>query len=110
MLVPFLIFIILFESMFKSKSEVLTLPPQYNLASLIVLALETLKHSEWSAKLQPSSNEKIILQIDKMLIPFLIKFLVQNDIDILSAETRHSLENYFLSLTNSQTYVEPASI
>ncbi len=75
-----------------------------------VLAIETLKHSEWSAKLQPSSNEKIILQIDKMLIPFLIKFLVQNDIDILSAETRHSLENYFLSLTNSQTYVEPASI
>jgi len=39
--------------------------------------------------------------MNKKLVPELVKFLVEKDIAIMNVKTNHSLENYFLQLTNS---------
>ncbi len=75
-----------------------------------ILAKEILMKSEWQPNLKNNSTEKIILQVDKATIPSIINYLVNNHVAILSAETRHSLEDYFLSLTNPELYVEPATV
>jgi ABC-type multidrug transport system ATPase subunit len=71
---------------------------------------EILKNSEWRENLKTIQPEKIILQLDKTVIPTLVIYLVKNSIEILSVNPRHSLEDYFLSLTNPETHVEPATI
>ncbi len=75
-----------------------------------ILAGEILVKSQWSSNLKTVKNDKIIFQLDKTHIPSLINYLVQNNVGILSAEPRHSLEDYFLSLTTPEIYVEPAAI
>jgi len=75
-----------------------------------LLMMKILTDSEWRTHIKTSVYGKIILQLDKSLIPLLINHLVQNNVGILSVEPRHSLEDYFLSLTNPETYVEPAAI
>ena len=75
-----------------------------------ILAIKVLSSSIWSSHLKTSITEKIILQLDKIFIPDIINYLVQHNIGILSAEPRHSLEDYFLSLTNAEIYVEPAAV
>lgn len=75
-----------------------------------ILAKEILMKSEWQPNLKNISAEKIILQVDKATIPSIINYLVNNNVAILSAESRHSLEDYFLSLTNPDLYVEPAAV
>ncbi|MEP6927099.1 MAG: ABC transporter ATP-binding protein [Ginsengibacter sp.] len=75
-----------------------------------ISAKEILMRSEWRVNIKIVQTEKIILQLDKISIPSLINYLVQNNVAILSAEPRHSLEDYFLSLTTSEIYVEPAAI
>ncbi len=74
------------------------------------LTKEILIKSEWQPNLKNILSEKIILQIDKAAIPSIINYLVNNDVAILSAEPRHSLEDYFLSLTNPDLYVEPIAV
>ncbi len=73
-------------------------------------AKKILSGSEWSDNLKAAKGEKILLQMDKTHIPALINYLVQNNIGILSAEPRHSLEDYFLSLTTPGIHVEPATV
>lgn len=75
-----------------------------------ILAKEILMKSEWQPNLKNISLEKIILQVDKAIIPSIINYLVNNNVAILSAESRHSLEDYFLSLTNPDLYVEPVAV
>lgn len=74
------------------------------------LAKKILSGSEWFNNLKIVKGEKILLQMDKTHIPVLINYLVQNNIGILSAEPRHSLEDYFLSLTTPGIHVEPATV
>lgn len=73
-------------------------------------AEEILKRSQWNDHFKMAQPEKIILQVDKSSIPSLINSLVKNNIGIISVKPRHSLEDYFLSLTNPETYVEPAAV
>jgi ABC-2 type transport system ATP-binding protein len=40
-------------------------------------------------------------------IPQLIRYLGEKGMDIVAVQPRHSLEAYFLSLTNNDTHVEP---
>ena len=75
-----------------------------------ISAKNMLLSSEWSNNLKTLKGEKILLQMDKMHVPALISYLVQNNISILSAEPRHSLEDYFLSITTPATHVEPAEV
>lgn len=62
-----------------------------------------LKQSQWNNCLQDSDN--IILKMHRMEVPLLTKFLVERNIDVLSIQPKHSLEDYFLSLTTGHQHV-----
>jgi ABC-type multidrug transport system ATPase subunit len=67
-------------------------------------AKQLLLQSAWAASLQ--ANHQLQLMMDKTTVPHLINFLVAKDVQILSVNTSHSLENYFLSLTTQSGHVE----
>ena len=58
-----------------------------------------LQQSQWSTSMQIA--DKIVLKMHRKQIPFLTKFLVEKNIEILAIQPKHSLEDYFLSLTSS---------
>jgi ABC-type multidrug transport system ATPase subunit len=62
-----------------------------------------LQQSQWSIGLQPS--EKIILKMHRKEIPNLAKILIQQNVEILAIVPKHSLEDYFLSLTTANQHV-----
>ena len=64
-----------------------------------------LLQSAWAAFVLPSDNV-IKLQMDKNAIPELTTFLTNAGVGILSIQPRHSLEDYFLSLTTQQHNVD----
>jgi ABC-type multidrug transport system ATPase subunit len=66
--------------------------------------LNTLSASAWAACLQQGSGP-IRLRMDKKRIPGLAAYLVERQVGILSLQTRHRLEDYFLSLTSSNQHV-----
>lgn len=61
------------------------------------------------AELLQANDGSIRMQMDKNNIPAMIHWMSQAGIQILSVQPRHSLEDYFLSLTNPANYVESAS-
>ena len=63
-------------------------------------AKEVVIKSEWAASMIFASPEKILLEIQKELIPDLFKFLVQHDVLLFSVRSTNTLESYFLSITN----------
>ena len=64
-------------------------------------AMNRLQLSEWSSKIQPARQKKIVLKMDKNEIPSFNQSLVQMQIPVLSLQPKHSLEDYFLQLTTS---------
>ena len=62
-----------------------------------------LQQSQWSQFLRPS--EGIILKMHRQEIPGLTKFLVEQNIQVLAIRPKHSLEDYFLSLTTANQHV-----
>lgn len=66
-------------------------------------ALQQLSQSKWAAYLQP--DRKLQLMMNKDQVPQLIQELVAMNIQLLSVNSSHSLENYFLSLTTQPGYV-----
>jgi ABC-type multidrug transport system ATPase subunit len=70
-------------------------------------AVEKLKRSAWKDLL--NSGQGISLTINKNDIPKLTAYMVAMGIEVLSINPQHSLENYFLSLTNQPGHVEPFS-
>jgi ABC-type multidrug transport system ATPase subunit len=69
-------------------------------------AMELMQNTKWASLLQKTSIN-IKIQMNRNEVPSLITALTQKNIDILSIHPRHSLEDYFLSLTNNDTHVEP---
>lgn len=67
------------------------------------IARQMLQQSRWNLVTQPS--EDIVLKMHRKEIPFLTKFLVENNIEIIAIQPKHSLENYFLSLTTANQHV-----
>lgn len=65
-----------------------------------------LLQSAWTPHLLNFDNT-IKLQMNKNAIPELASYLIKKGIGILSIKPRHSLEDYFLSLTTQQYYVDP---
>lgn len=61
--------------------------------------------SRWAAYRQPGKS--LQLMMNKELVPQLISELVAMNIRLLSVNSSHSLENYFLSLTTNSAHVEP---
>ncbi len=64
-------------------------------------AKNKLAQSKWAAFVLPSENV-IKMQMNKNTIPELTNDLIQMGVGILSIQPRHSLEDYFLSLTTQQ--------
>jgi ABC-type multidrug transport system ATPase subunit len=71
-------------------------------------AKQKLQQSKWDNVLLESSNV-LRLQMNKAEIPALIKDMADMNIGILSVQPRHSLEDYFLSLTTQQPYAYAAA-
>lgn len=66
---------------------------------------EKLKHSKWNSFLQ-IETKGIYLKMDKDDVPQLISDLVTMQAQVLSVNSTHSLEDYFLSLTTQPGHVE----
>jgi len=70
--------------------------------------LELIRGSSWSTGLQ-DIRTAIRLRIDKADVPRLASWLVEQGVAITALQPKHSLEEYFLSITNPGHYVEPVS-
>ena len=68
-------------------------------------AKNKLTQSQWVSFLLPSTGI-IKMQMNKTAIPQLTNDLIQMGVGILSIQPRHSLEDYFLSLTTEQQHVD----
>jgi ABC-type multidrug transport system ATPase subunit len=64
-----------------------------------------LENSEWSKWLQKTTERVLVFQLPRELIPELNRELVRLNIQVLSLQTKTSLEAYFLSLTRSNQNV-----
>ena len=69
-------------------------------------AVTLLQSTKLSSTIEQNKNN-IKVKMNKSDVPELVTFLTQKNIEILSVHPRHSLEDYFLSLTNNDTHVEP---
>lgn len=69
-----------------------------------VFSLQKITQSAWSHALTNSSG--IAFTINKNQIPALSKDLIDMGVPVVAIVPQHSLENYFLSLTNQTGYVE----
>ena len=66
-------------------------------------AKNILHQSQWNVYVENKDN--IVLKMHKNEIPALIKFLVGSNIQVLAIRPKHSLEDYFLSLTTANQHV-----
>ncbi|MEO8406375.1 MAG: ABC transporter ATP-binding protein [Chitinophagaceae bacterium] len=60
-----------------------------------------LEETQWSSSLLRSENGFVLLEINKASIPDLNRTLVEKGINVISLRPKHSLEDYFLSLTGN---------
>jgi ABC-2 type transport system ATP-binding protein len=72
------------------------------------LTLALIKNSAWQANLQ-AADKGIRMQMDRSAVPGMAAWLAEKGAGLLAIKPRNSLEDYFLSLTNPTTYVEPAA-
>lgn len=66
-------------------------------------AKNILHQSQWNFYME--NHDNITLKMHKNEIPALTNFLVQNNIQVLAIRPKHSLEDYFLSLTTANQHV-----
>ncbi len=70
------------------------------------IAWEKLKTSQLGQFILNKRNDAILLKLHREQVPVVMKEMVQMDIGILSFHSKHSLEDYFLSLTTANQHVE----
>jgi ABC-type multidrug transport system ATPase subunit len=68
-------------------------------------ALALITNSEWQQNLQPQRNNNILMKLHRNLIPDFHSWLAQNNVRVLSLQSRHSLEDYFLQVTSGEQHV-----
>jgi ABC-type multidrug transport system ATPase subunit len=77
-----------------------------------ILATQVIAGSRWQAFLRESPiqsggpGQRLIFNMDKALIPAFVQDLVQLGVQVQAIRPRHSLEDYFLSLTTANQHVE----
>jgi ABC-type multidrug transport system ATPase subunit len=71
-----------------------------------VFALQQLKLSKWTDKIQGQRNNTIVIKLDRREIPALHTDLSRMQIQLLSLQPRHSLEDYFLQVTSGNQHVD----
>ncbi|MES1197732.1 MAG: ABC transporter ATP-binding protein [Chitinophagaceae bacterium] len=69
-------------------------------------AVEKIMHSLWKDRIDKYDANKILLKLNKSDIAALTRYLVKADVDIHSISGKHSLEDYFLTLTTSNQHVD----
>ncbi|HYM94630.1 MAG TPA: ABC transporter ATP-binding protein [Chitinophagaceae bacterium] len=69
-------------------------------------AYEKLIQSDLKKIVAGKRNDGIAIHLHRDEVPGLIRELVQMNINIVSLDSKHSLEHYFLSLTTGQQHVE----
>lgn len=69
-------------------------------------AAEKIMHSPWKNRIDKYDANKILLKLNKSDIAALTRYLVKADVDIHSISGKHSLEDYFLTLTTSNQHVD----
>ena len=62
-------------------------------------SVQIIKETKWKDYLSPGNDGNILFEMDKRLIPELNRTLVEKGINVLSLKPKHSLEDFFLSLT-----------
>lgn len=72
-------------------------------------ALAQLQQSQWATTLQKRRSHTLLLKINRNSIPQLHVWLVQQGIQVLSIQPRHSLEDLFLQVTSGKQHVEAFS-
>ena len=78
--------------------EIETLDNQFTMVKLI--------ESDWKSNLQPQRGNNLLLKLHKDEIPNLHRSLVQMDVQVISIQPRHSLEDYFLQITSNSQHVQ----
>lgn len=70
-------------------------------------ATKQLMQTNWASHvlIDRSSDKEICMQLDEKLLPTLHKNLVEMGIGVLSVKPMHSLEDYFLRITSTPSYV-----
>lgn len=63
--------------------------------------LTVVKESKWGNDLLTTNNTTVLLEMQKINIPELNKLLVEKQVNVFSLRIKHSLEDYFLSLTQN---------
>lgn len=69
------------------------------------VTLKLLQASSWNIHLQQRRSDGIFLKMQNNSINQLISWLVQNNVAVLSVQSRHSLEDYFLQITSGKQHV-----
>ena len=67
---------------------------------------EKLGRSRWQAQIRERRGSKFLLKMDRAEIPVLTQELVGLGIRVLAIQPRHSLEDYFLTLTTANQHVD----
>jgi ABC-type multidrug transport system ATPase subunit len=71
-----------------------------------IAAQSILSTGEWGLRLRPAAGNGLVLDLSREEIPRLVNDLVARKVDILSLEPVHTLEDYFLNLTNARAHVD----
>lgn len=69
-------------------------------------AVAELQQSQWSRAIQPRRSNTVLLKMHRSQVPQLHAWLVQQGIQVLSVQPRHSLEDLFLQVTSGKQHVE----
>jgi hypothetical protein len=67
---------------------------------------EKLRESEWGPFLKSHEGNRFTFQMDKTKIPSFARDLVQMGAGIITLQPKHSLEDFFLSLTTANQHVD----
>jgi len=68
--------------------------------------LQLLQQSQWQQYLQPQRRHSVLLKMNRNQLPQLNKWLVENNVAVISFQPRHTLEDFFLQVTSGKQYVE----
>jgi ABC-type multidrug transport system ATPase subunit len=68
--------------------------------------LHLLQQSRWQQYLQPQRTQSLLLKINRSQLPSLHKWLVENNVELVSLQPRHTLEDFFLQVTSGKQHVE----
>ena len=69
-------------------------------------SLHLLQQSRWQQYLQPKRTHSLLLKMHRNELPQLHKWLVENNVEVISLQPRHTLEDFFLQVTSGKQHVE----